>query len=159
MTNTLGVPVISIDYRLAPENQYPNALDDVYQAYNCIVNYAAEELGINVNKIILAGDSAGGNLALSLTYLLILHGKRVPNGLMLAYPALRNTIENLSPSYFLTLHDQILPFHLIKFCHDSYLGNYTKGEIDPFVNPGIMKDNLIKFLPPVRIVAGTSDPL
>jgi hormone-sensitive lipase len=85
-TTSLGVPVISIDYRLAPENPYPKALDDVWQAYNWILNYAEEEFGIQINKIILAGDSAGGHLAFGLTYLLILHNKRLPDGLILSYP-------------------------------------------------------------------------
>jgi hormone-sensitive lipase len=84
--NRLEVPVLSIDYRLSPENPYPKALDDVWQAYNWILKYASDEFNIELNKIILVGDSAGGNLALALTYLLILHGKRLPDALFLAYP-------------------------------------------------------------------------
>jgi hormone-sensitive lipase len=84
--NKLEVPVISIDYRLAPENPYPKALDDVWQAYNWIVENSSDEFQIDLNKIILIGDSAGGNLALSLVYLLIIHNKRLPDALFLAYP-------------------------------------------------------------------------
>jgi hormone-sensitive lipase len=84
--NKLEVPVISIDYRLAPENPYPKALDDVWQAYNWIIESASNEFKIDLNKIILIGDSAGGNLALSLVYLLIIHNKRLPDALFLAYP-------------------------------------------------------------------------
>lgn len=56
----------SIDYRLAPKNRYPDALDDVWQAYLWIINYAETILGIKNQKIIIAGDSAGGNLAVGM---------------------------------------------------------------------------------------------
>src|SRR5690606_5103011 len=78
-TNKLEVPIISIDYGLAPENPYPKPLDDVWQAYNWIIDHAGDELSVDMQKIILVGDSAGGNLALALTYLLILHNKRLPD--------------------------------------------------------------------------------
>jgi hypothetical protein len=85
-TNKLGVPVFSIDYRLAPENPYPKALDDVYQAYMWIIKYAEDVFKMEIKKIILVGDSAGGNLVVSLTYLLILLNKKLPTALCLAYP-------------------------------------------------------------------------
>jgi len=58
---------LSIDYRLAPENPYPAALDDCWQAYNWVINYAEEVLGIKPTKIILTGDSAGANLAIGIS--------------------------------------------------------------------------------------------
>lgn len=88
-TKTVDVPIISIDYGLAPENSYPKPLDDVWQAYNWIIKYAPEELGIEINKIILVGDSAGGNLALGLIYLLILHNRSLPDSVILAYPGIK----------------------------------------------------------------------
>ena len=80
------MPLISIDYRLSPDHVYPAALDDCWQAYNWIIDHAEEELEIELNKIILIGDSAGGNLSLGITYLCILNNKRVPNALFLVYP-------------------------------------------------------------------------
>ena len=82
----LQVPIFSIDYRLAPDYPYPNALDDVYQAYMWIVKYTEQTLNMNVKNIILTGDSAGGNLATALTYLLILQNKPLPTALFLTYP-------------------------------------------------------------------------
>jgi hormone-sensitive lipase len=84
--NKLEVPVLSIDYRLSPECVYPGALDDVWQAYNWILENAQDELQIDLKKIILVGDSAGGNLVLSLCYLLIMHNIRLPDAVFLAYP-------------------------------------------------------------------------
>ena len=42
------MPVLSIDYRLAPQHPYPAAIDDCWQAYNWIINYAEQTLGINL---------------------------------------------------------------------------------------------------------------
>jgi hypothetical protein len=103
-TNKLEVPVFSIDYRLAPENPYPKALDDVYQAYMWIVKYAEEIMKLNIEKIILVGDSAGGNLVVALTYLLILKKKRMPDAIFLAYPGkiyFNVSIENFHIVYFM----------------------------------------------------------
>ena len=84
--NGVGCPIVSIDYRLSPEAAYPKALDDVWQAYNWIINNAPEYFQINLDKIILVGDSAGGNLVLGLTFLLIFLIKRAPDVLFLNYP-------------------------------------------------------------------------
>ena len=64
--NRLSVPVFSIDYRLAPDFPFPAALDDIWQAYTWIVNHAESSLNIIPNKIIVVGDSAGGNLTSAL---------------------------------------------------------------------------------------------
>ncbi len=55
-----GVKALSIDYRLAPEHPFPAALEDCLAAYHWLL-----EQGIPATKIVLAGDSAGGNLTLA----------------------------------------------------------------------------------------------
>jgi acetyl esterase len=57
----LDMPVISIDYRLAPEHPFPAAAEDCEAATRWIAGSPAE-LGLDVNGLILSGDSAGGNL-------------------------------------------------------------------------------------------------
>lgn len=71
--------VFAIDYRHAPENPFPAALDDVWQAYVWIIRHSTQALGITPAKIILSGDSAGGNLAIGLTSLCLLNRFRVPD--------------------------------------------------------------------------------
>jgi hormone-sensitive lipase len=154
----LEIPVFSIDYRLSPQFAFPNALDDVYQVYNWIIEYAEEIFNIKLNNIILVGDSAGGNLCLALTYILIIKKIRLPNVIFLAYPALKLSINPLSLSYLNSLTDPILECSLLIFCLKSYCGD-MKDQKNPFLSPLYMKDDIIKLLPPIRIYGGTSDPL
>lgn len=57
-----GVPLIAVDYRLAPEHPYPAAVDDVVDAVRWVASHA-EEFGIDAERIAIAGDSAGGGIA------------------------------------------------------------------------------------------------
>lgn len=66
-----------------------------------IINYK----DILPNQIVLVGDSAGGNLVAALTNLCIKMGVRVPDGILLAYPALNIDIKRFSPSFLISLDD------------------------------------------------------
>ena len=61
--NNLGIPIIGINYSLAPKYPYPEGLNDLYQAYMWILRHAKDELNMDIKHIILSGDSAGGSLA------------------------------------------------------------------------------------------------
>lgn len=66
-----GIPIISIDYRLSPEYSFPSALNDCWQVYYWLVLNSESYLGIKPNRIVLVGDSAGGNLVAALTIMAI----------------------------------------------------------------------------------------
>ena len=76
-----SMDVLSFDYRLAPEHPYPAAMQDAMQVWNYLML-----LGYGARDIILAGDSAGGNLALSLTLKLKEEERLLPRGLVLMSP-------------------------------------------------------------------------
>lgn len=76
-----GADIISIDYRVAPEHTYPAALDDALKAWDWMI-----EQGYKEENIIIAGDSAGGNLALALTAKLRDNNRKLPKALILMSP-------------------------------------------------------------------------
>jgi len=157
----LKLVLFSIDYRLAPNNMYPDALDDVWQAYFWILNYAETILGIKNKKIILVGDSAGGTLALALQTRLIRAGFPPAHGCLLIYPALTVDEHSCSPSAFASLDDPVLPTSLLKLCVRAYIGDGDefKSKEDPCISPLVASDELLEKLPPIRMIVGSKDPL
>jgi acetyl esterase len=73
----LDIPVISVDYRLAPEHPFPAAPDDCEAAARWVAGNGAA-LGLNITGLVLCGDSAGGNLAISVTQTLMAKPAAVP---------------------------------------------------------------------------------
>jgi acetyl esterase/lipase len=76
-----GMSVLTPDYRVAPENPFPAALKDAYTAYCYLI-----EQGWFSEQIILAGDSAGGGLAMALCHYLKDKGKQLPCGIVAMSP-------------------------------------------------------------------------
>lgn len=90
--------MFSVDYWLAPEHKYPKALSDVWQIYLWILKYSREEFGISFDKIILTGDSAGGNLILGVTNLALIKGVQPPDGVHPIYPPCACAHSAFAPS-------------------------------------------------------------
>uniref|UniRef100_A0A182QFL5 Hormone-sensitive lipase n=1 Tax=Anopheles farauti TaxID=69004 RepID=A0A182QFL5_9DIPT len=115
---TLNVPILSIDYSLAPEAPFPRALEEVFYAY-CWALRNCELLGTTGERIILAGDSAGANLNLGCAMRAIEHGIRRPDGIFIAYcPVLISFVP--SPARMLCLMDPLLPFGFMMRCLKAY---------------------------------------
>lgn len=124
----LGVPILSIDYSLAPEAPFPRALEECFFAYCWAIKHCAL-LGSTGERICLAGDSAGGNLCLTVSLRAAAYGVRVPDGIMAAYPAtmLQSTA---SPSRLLSLIDPLLPLSVLSRCVSAYAGGETEDPGD-----------------------------
>ncbi|KAM9838884.1 lipase, hormone-sensitive a isoform 1-T2 [Aulostomus maculatus] len=116
----LNVPVLSVDYSLSPEAPFPRALEECFYAY-CWALKNSHLLGSTAERICLAGDSAGGNLCITVSMRAISSGIRVPNGIMVAYPATLLTTD-ASPSRLLTLIDPLLPLGVLAKCLNAYAG-------------------------------------
>jgi hormone-sensitive lipase len=154
----VGVPVISIDYRLAPQHPYPAALDDVWQVWNWLVNQGEAQLGIKLSQYVIVGDSAGGNLALALTYKILKNNFEPPTGLLLAYPALNLDQNNFSPSLMFALEDLLVPHTFLKLCLESYMQS-NEDPKQPTISPLYIEEEILRSFPKVRTMVGGDDPL
>jgi acetyl esterase/lipase len=83
----LGIVVVSVDYRLAPENPFPAALEDGFSALSWISAHA-QSLGVDPTRIAIGGESAGGGLAATLVQMAHDRGEIRPKFQMLVYPML-----------------------------------------------------------------------
>ncbi|CAL9690760.1 unnamed protein product [Knipowitschia caucasica] len=119
-SKVLGVPVLSVDYSLSPEAPFPRALEECFYAY-CWALKNSHLLGSTAERVCLAGDSAGGNLCITVSMKAMSCGVRVPDGIMAAYPATLLTTD-ASPSRLLTAIDPLLPLGVLAKCLNAYTG-------------------------------------
>ena len=124
--NSLDIPVFSVDYRLSPESRFPDALNDCWQAYVWLLEEGQRHLGIRIDEVILAGDSAGGNLVSAVTMLAIRKGYKLPKALILSYPASFVGQSKFVPSLLLSLDDILLPSKFLKHAIMAYSGDIAK---------------------------------
>jgi len=157
--NRLNCPIFSIDYRLSPEHKYPAAIDDVWQVYVWMVKYAFIQLGILPEKIVLVGDSAGGNLVAAITMLAIQHGFRKPDEIIMWYPALSMDKNFVFPSCLYALIDPILSTNFLSICLEAYLNDDCEPDKDHYLTTFLADDEIIKRFPPTKVVVGSLDPL
>lgn len=102
LASSASMDVLSFDYRLAPATPFPAALEDAMAVWDYLMYH-----GYGARDIMIAGDSAGGNLALTLTLKLKEQGRILPRGLILFSPWTR--WQNL----FLTSADNYCAFKKI----------------------------------------------
>ncbi|MCH5260481.1 MAG: alpha/beta hydrolase [Lachnospiraceae bacterium] len=122
-----SMDVLSFDYRLAPEHPYPAATQDAMRVWNYLML-----LGYGARDIILAGDSAGGNLALSLTLKLKEEGRLLPRGIVLMSPWTDLTASGKSHHTKAEIDPVLNAAYLAEMIH-----NYAPGEnlTDPMISP------------------------
>ena len=162
--NKIGIPILGINYSGAPEHPYPEGINDCYQAYMWILDNCESELGFKPEKIILSGDSSGGNFALCLNYLLIsmnlFENKKIhtPDFLFPLYPCSNASRKNMSLSLASSFEDYKITIKGLREINESYRGYYP-NELDPFINPRDAPDILVKQMPKIRFMTGSHDPL
>lgn len=115
MAQETGFDVFAFNYRLAPEHPFPAALEDALLAWNYLML-----MGYGAKDVVIAGDSAGGNLALTLSLSLKNDGRFLPGGLLL-----------FSPWTDLTL---------------SGKSHQTKADIDPILNPEYIRSMIKNYV-------------
>ena len=117
----------SIDYRLAPENPHPAALDDALSAWLDIAKKNPE------SKLILSGDSAGGGLCLALMMRLRDEGHKIPDGAVLFSPWTNLTCESESYVTQAKADPMLSPIMAIK-CADFYAPPPIEKN-NPYISP------------------------
>ena len=147
-----SMDVLSFDYRLAPEHPYPAALEDALKAWNHLMQY-----GYGARDVLVAGDSAGGNLALALTLKLKEQARLLPKGLLLMSPW--TDLAGSGKSYLSKKDvDPVLNAGYLDAMKENYLGAQNTQETwaDPFVSPlyGDFED-----FPPTYIQVGDQEIL
>lgn len=150
--------LFSIDYKLAPEHKFPRAVHECVWAYAWALQNATS-LGTSAERIVFAGDSAGGNLAVATALLIAELGLRSPDGICVGYPALYVNVA-WSASRLLSFFDPMLPLSVMELCVRSYLpDDDDEAHDNPFVSPVSASDEQLRKLPRIAIACGALDPL
>lgn len=147
-----GCRVIAVQYRLAPEHTYPAAHDDAELAAKLLGSHA-EALGVDRRRITLAGDSAGGHIAL-ITALRLRDARQwLPQQLVLIYPMLDATAS--CDSHRDNGADYVLTSDTLLSGFDAYFPqtDFRHPEASP-----LWRDDF-SGLPPVHIITAEYDPL
>ena len=148
----VGAIVVSVDYRLAPENRYPAPLDDCLAAFR-FVRVNARTLGGDAARVAAAGDSAGGNAAAAVSLRLIAAGEKPPAALLLLCPWTDMALDTDSMRRF-GPDDGVLDTDIMTWFRDCYVR--PENWSDPFASP--LRGDLSAF-PPTLVVVGGIDPL
>lgn len=144
--------VVSIDYRLAPEHRFPAGVQDCLAATRWAIDHVGE-LGGDAQQVVVAGDSAGGNLAAVVASQLAGDGVRLAAQL-LVYPA--TDISTDYPSRAQFAQGYFLEQNALELFLKSYVTD--PGQVtDPRMSP-LLFDRL-ELLPPTAVVTTEFDPL
>jgi acetyl esterase/lipase len=146
------VVVISVDYRLAPENKFPTAWDDALAAYKWTAAKVGSWRG-DPRRLALAGEGAGGNLAISTAVSAAAAGVTRPRAVIAIYPVTQT--GTATESYVDSVNAKPLNKAMISWFLDKTL-NSTADKTDPRLDIIHAK---LSLLPPVTIINAQIDPL
>jgi acetyl esterase len=148
-----GCVVVSVAYRLAPEHQFPAAVDDGYAATQWVATHAAQ-LGMDPQRIAVGGDSAGGNLAAVIAQMARAKGGPALVLQLLVYPAVDGTLG------FPSIQENGQGYLLTQDSINYYYNHYVPAGTDRkhvLLSP-IYAESFIG-LPPAHIMTAEFDPL
>ena len=152
LANLAEAVVVSVAYRQGPEFKFPTAHNDSYGAYEWVVKNTASIKG-DSTRIALVGESAGGNLAASVSLMARDKGMKMPIHQVLIYPIAN--YDTTSASYVKYAAAKPLNKPLMVWFFKHYLKSPADGK-----NPMISLVNAnLKGLPPTTIIAAEIDPL
>jgi hormone-sensitive lipase len=153
--NLISLPIFSIDYRKGPEFPFPAALDDIWQLYSWLTLCSSSLL--TVTKIILVGDSAGGNLILALTLRLIELGFKMPEAILPLYPVTCQNLKAFSKTTLLGLEDEALTYPYFELMYKIFVGTHSPE--NHLISPVYAPQELLRKFPKTVLVVNELDPV
>lgn len=152
LSNGIGAVVVSVDYRLAPEHPYPAAVDDAWAATEWVAGHV-DQLGGDPSRLVLAGDSAGGNLAAVMAMTARDRGAPAIAFQVLIYPV----VDQRRKSSLSSPHTQsgVLTAAHMQWFTEQYLGaggNPSSAKVSPILGD-------LSGLPNAHVLTGGLDPL
>ena len=154
LARTVDVVVVSVDYRMAPEFRAPTAVHDSVDSVRWLAEHA-DSLGGNASRLVVAGDSAGGNLAAVVCQVVRDEGGPMISHQALLYPSTDATKSQ--PSIIEHAMGPLLTRSKIDAFLDLYLGPDGLRADDPLVSPLWAASH--KDLPPALVQTADLDPL
>ncbi|MCB9584876.1 MAG: alpha/beta hydrolase [Polyangiaceae bacterium] len=149
LASDLGMPVFSVDYRLAPEHPFPAGLEDAQLAFSWVRKHAPR-YGVDPGRIAVGGDSAGGNFAAVTCQQLLLRGEATPAAQLLLYPGTDFRLQTRSMQVF--AKGYVLERANIDWYRERYFGDQDPT-LDPRGSP-VLAPSLAGLPPAVIVTAG-----
>ena len=154
LVRALGIVVVAVDYRLAPEHPFPAGLDDCYATLEWMASEAGE-LGIDIDRVGVYGQSAGGGLAAALALLARDRGRPRLCFQFLGIPELDDRLDTPSMQQFVDTPVWHRDNAVLSWQY--YLGPSANGEVSPYAAPARATD--LSGLPPAYVSTMEFDPL
>lgn len=153
LANKTGAIVAAVEYSLSPESKYPVPLQDCYDATKWLSENAASLSG-DSSKVILCGESAGGNLAAAVALMANDKKEFSVAGQLLIYPVLTSKLNK--KHYDDSPDKALLSYENMQFFWDMYL-NPTADKTDPYISP--LDSQNFNDLPQCMMVTAEHDAL
>jgi acetyl esterase len=155
LASRAGCVVVSVDYRLAPEHPFPAAVEDSYAAA-LWMEQNTDLLNADPDRLVIGGDSAGGNLTAATTLMIRDHGGPAFARQLLIYPAV-NPLELIKyESYEENGEGYFLEYESMEWFYERYIQNPTETR-NEYAFPILARD--LGDLPPATIITAGFDPL
>jgi len=154
LTNAAGCIVLSVAYRQAPEHKFPAAPMDAYAALRWAQSYAYK-IGGDPERVAIAGESAGGNLAAVTCLMAKAKGTPQPVHQLLIYPLISNSTT--LPSYIEQAHAKPLDTPTVLWFERYYLRTPMDAK-SPYVAP-LQQAKSLSGLAPATVINAQLDPL
>jgi acetyl esterase len=147
--------VVFVEYDRAPEKKYPTQIEQNYAAAQWVVKHGAEK-GLDASRVVVAGDSVGGNMSIVLALMAKERGDVELNGLLAFYPVTDASFDNGSYEQFATGY--FLHREGMKWFWDQYTTD-PEERANPHASPLRASAEQLRTLPPTLVITGEADVL